>query len=409
MSDPSPPQGLHWVQAWTRDQGAAKATSLFSSSYGERPDGVWSVPGRVNIIGEHTDYSRGLSLPTVLPHRTYVAARLRSDDNIRVVSDKAATVAGPEGVWEGTLSGISPTSVSGWPAYVAGALWALQEHGFSGRGLDIAIASCLPVGSGMAASAALSCSTALAVNALWRLALDNDVGRIELAEACTDGDNQVAGAPTGNLDHHAVLRCMEGEALLMDFSTQPPTTTRCPLYFPDYGLALLVIDTADPHDVTDGRFAARRQECEQAARSLGLTSLRELNSMRDARERIESLEDPVLLRRARHAYTENERAATVMAELSGTAPAHERFISIGKALFRSHASLDKDLEVTTPALNTAVDAAFHAGALGARAIGAGFGGSAMALIRRNQAERIAQRIHHAFVDRDLALPQFLLV
>uniref|UniRef100_UPI0025D1060B galactokinase n=1 Tax=uncultured Demequina sp. TaxID=693499 RepID=UPI0025D1060B len=231
-----------WIDPWTRGQGESRSRALLSQTWGGEAEGVWSAPGRVTIIGEHTDYSSGMSLPTVTSHRTYVAARLRDDHVLRVASEGAEAFDGPGVSWEGSIEDIEPGSVEGWPAYVASVIWALRERGYDGAGMDLAITSCVPPGAGLASSGALECATALAVNALWRLALDSDEAHAELAEACIHGEEAIAGAPSGGLDQHTQLRCREGEALELDFSERPPTARHCPLYFPDYGLGLLVID-----------------------------------------------------------------------------------------------------------------------------------------------------------------------
>ncbi|WP_234983295.1 galactokinase family protein [Demequina sp. NBRC 110053] len=398
-----------WIDPWTRGQGETRVRALFARTWGAEPAGVWSAPGRITIIGEHTDYSGGLSLPTVTAHRTYVAARRRDDDTVRVLSEGADAFDGPGERWTGTLTDIGPDQVSGWPAYVAGVLWALRERGYDGPGMDVVIASCLPTASGLASSGAVECATALAANALWGLALDSDDGHAELAEACIDGEEAIARAPTGGLDQHTQLRCREGEALELDFSERPPRATHRPLYFPDYGLGLLVTDvrTRD-RDRTPG-YRRRRDECAAAASALGVERLRDLAGDHRARARIEALADPVLRARARHVVAEIERVEDVSAQLAGTGPAHERFVDIGKQLFRSHASLEVDYHASTPELNLAVDTAFRNGVLGARMVGAGFGGSTIALVRRADADGVARSIDHAFVEEGLERPRFLMV
>ena len=401
--------GPAWVDPWTRGQGEARARSLLTQTWGVEADGVWSAPGRVTIVGEHTDYNGGLSLPTITPHRTYVAARRREDSLLRIVSEQGASLAGPGPTWEGELDAVDPSSAQGWPAYCAGVLWALRERGFDGPGLDIAICSCVPPDAGLASSGAVECATALAANQLWRLALDSDHAHAELAEACIHAEEVIAGAPTGGLDQHTQLRCREGEALVLDFSEQPPIAHHRPLYFPDYGLGLLVIDVRTTGRRRTEGYVERQRECAEAAAALGVSSLRELAGHHGARTRIEALADPVLRSRARHVVAEIERVTDVCAELANTGPAHERFVHVGRQLFRSHASLEVDFEVSSAALNLAVDTAFRSGALGARLVGAGFGGSALALVRRVEADQMAQLIDEAFVEAGRERPRFLMV
>ena len=172
---------------------------------------------------------------------------------------------------------------------------------------------------------------------------------------------------------------------------------------------MLVIDTTVRHDATDGKFGERRAECQRAAHELGLESLRDLHHVPLQLGMLKQLSEESLRRRARHVYSDNDRVILVKEQLSGTGPAHERFVALGQALSRSHASLDADFEVSCPELNLAVMAASHAGALGACLTGGGFGGSAIALVRRTLAERVAQSVAQAFHDGSFAAPRFMLV
>ena len=398
----------NWNVAWTRDEGADRARQLFRDSFAYEPATVKSAPGRVTIIGEHTDYSSGLALTTVLDHRTYVGAARRDDDTVRVVSTEARVAGTGIEMWTGKLADVAPGSVASWPAYAVGVLWALVERGFVGSGIDIAIDSCVPMGVGLASSGALTAAVALAADACWGLALDSDAGRIELAELCQEAESTFVGVPTAGLDQHTVLRCRPGEALLIDFRSPPPRAYPHPLYFPEYGLTLLIINTRAPHDFSDGQYAERWAACQAACAELNVGSLREVADAPHALRRVDGITEEVTRKRARHVVTEIERVRLVSAELSGTAPAHERFVTIGKALYRSHASLDVDYEISTPALNDAVDAAFRAGALGARLLGGGYGGCAMALVRRTQVQRTAELIADAFAQAGHEPPEFLM-
>ena len=405
----TPAEGPSWRVPWTEPEGSARAASLFRATFGYEPSTAVSAPGRINVIGEHTDYNGGLALPTLLPHRTFVAAALRSDETLRVVSAHAGELHGPDAVAEFEFDAIASGAVQGWPAYVAGVIWALRERGFAGYGLDIAVDSCVPIAAGLGSSAALSCAVALAANELWGLALTSRADTMTLAESCVDGERNIVGVPAGALDPYSVLFASPGQALMIDFSTEPPHIRPQPLYFPEYGLALLVIDTGTTHSHADGRYAERVAQCQAACAALEIASLREVADAPHALHRVESIADPVARHRARHVVTEIDRARLVAAELSGTAPAHERFVTIGKALYRSHASLEVDFDVSVPEINAAVDAAFRAGALGARLVGGGFGGAAIALVRRAQAERTAEIIAEAIVEAGFAAPTFLMV
>lgn len=398
-----------WMEAWSRAEGEARANSLMSHTWGVESDGVWSAPGRVPIVGEHTDYNGGLALLTVTPHRTYVAARLRDDAQVRVVSERADKFVGPGATWEGELDGITPDNAAGWPAFAVGVIWALRERGYDGTGLDLAITSCVPTNAGLSSSAALEGAVARAINALWRLALDSPDSQAELAEACNHGEAAIARAPSGGMDQHTVLRCQEGDAVELDFSERPPILQHRPLYFPDYGLGLLVmVARTAGRDRTPG-VVERMAQCQAAAATMGVARLGDITDFDDGRRRIRQFEDQLLRKRARHVITENERVRLVSAELAGTGPAHERFVEIGKELYRSHASLEVDFDASSPEQNLAVDAAYHFGALGARMVGAGFGGASIALIRRAQAAAMARHIDRTFVDAGYEHPHFLMI
>jgi galactokinase len=291
-------------------------------------------------------------------------------------------------------------------AYPAGVLWALMERGYASTGLDLAFASCVPLSAGLSSSTALTAATALAANGLWGLALKTDINAVELADVCIDAENEVAGGATAGLAQHAIVRGSPGEALHLDFAASPPRATACPLNFAEYGLGLLLIDTGVPHTDHNDLVRERMSETSRAAAALGVESIGAMRSVPGALELIEALEDPLLSKRARHVFTENERVELVRDELTGTAPAHERFVAVGKAMFRSHASLETDFDVSCDTLNLAVDEAFRAGALGARLTGAGRGGSAVALMRRAQATTSASRIDARFRESDLPRPSF---
>ncbi|MEX0914043.1 MAG: galactokinase family protein, partial [Demequina sp.] len=379
------------------------------TTFDAHADGVWSAPGLVTIIGEHTDDNQGLSMATITPHRAYIAARLREDTTIRVVVDDIEPFVASGSTWSGKLGAITAESAHGWPAYVAGVLWAMQERGFNGPGMDVAVASCVPAGAALGHAAAIEACTALAANDLWRLALDHDQGLAELAECCVDGENMIAGRPSGGREQHTALRCHDNEAILLDFEDHHPRATACPLQFPDYGLALLAVDTQVRTKVEGGVRGMRRVDCERAAQALGLTSLRQLQEDPRGWTLLNNLDDPILRKRARHVYSENDRVMLVRDKLSATDPAEERFVAVGQALSRSHASLDADFDVSSPELNLAVTAAADAGALGGKLIGGGFGGSVMVLVRRAHVERIAKTISETFLEAGLKRPQFLLV
>ncbi len=383
--------GATWLPVPDESTVTHGLEDAFAERFGESPEGVWSAPGRVNLIGEHTDYNQGLCLPLALPHRTYVAARRRPDPVIRVSSlqdDRA---------WEGTLDDVGPGHPPGWTAYVLGVMWALRRRGLHVPGLDLLVDGHVPVGSGLSSSAALSCSAAVALADLVPGA--DRLTREELAADCVLAENVVAGARTGGLDQTIALRGSAGHVLLLD--CRDFGITPVPWTVTASGWTLLVVDTRAPHALVDGQYAARRLGCEQAAAALGVGSLRDVDAGRldDALGR---LDDEVLVRRTRHVVTEIERVRQAAAALrAGDVE------SLGRLMTASHGSLRDDFEVSSPELDLVVEVALGCGAAGARMTGGGFGGSAIALVPRGSMGEVADAVAEAFAGRGWAAPHVL--
>ena len=373
-----------------------RAATLFRGAFGDYPAGVWSAPGRVNLIGEHTDYNQGLCLPIALPRRTFAAARARGDETVRAVSAQ-----GGEAV-EVRLDDIAPGHPGGWGAYVAGVLWALRKAGCAVRGLDVAVDGQVPPGAGLSSSAALECAVGAAASDLLGLGLlDTQAGRRDLAAACIDAENTIAQAPTGGMDQSAALLCRDAHALLLD--CRDGSTRQVPFDLAGHGLALLVIDTRAEHALVDGQYAERRSSCEQAASALGLSSLREVGAS-DLGAALERLRDDLLRRRTRHVVTEIGRV-----EASVEALGREDFIELGRLFVASHASMRDDFEISVAELDTAVETALAAGALGARMTGGGFGGSAIALVHDSVVEATIAAVEKAFSAKGFRAPDCFAV
>ncbi len=391
------PMNPHLLPAWSDTDGAARAVAAFDAAFGGAPDGVWAAPGRVNLIGEHTDYNGGLCLPVALPHRTFAAVRRRDDGTLRCVSDVA------DAPWTGRVDQVAPGGVSGWASYAVGPLWALRDAGWAGLeqtggGFDIALVSCVPLGAGLSSSAAVECAVVVAVAELAGLTgqdLD-DTTRARLAAACVRAENEVAGAPTGGMDQAAALRARAGHALLLD--ARDDTVVHVPLALGDH--RLLVVDTRVHHTLNDGQYAVRRATCEAAAATLGVATLREVADLPTA---LAALDDDVSRRRVRHVVTETARTARF-----ADAAAAGRVAEAAQLMDASHASLRDDYEVSCPELDLAVTAARDAGALGARMTGGGFGGSAVALVTADMVPRAVEAVSTAFAAADLTAPLFLL-
>ena len=342
---------------------ADQAAGRFRARHGTAPGGVWHAPGRVNLIGEHTDYNLGWVLPFALDRGVVVAAGRRGDGLLDICSAQSA------GQVSLPLSGLGPGAVTGWAAYPAGVAWALREAGWHVGGASLVIDSDLPQGAA-SSSAAIECAVAIALAEL----AGADVPRAELARLARRAENEMVGVPSGIMDQSASLLGEAGHALLLD--CRSGQITPVPFDPAAAGLALLVIDTGARHALTDGRYALRRQECEQAARALGVPSLRDVADP----GRSAAIGDPVLARRARHVISDDCRvlaAADLLrsGDLDG----------LGPLLHASHASLRDDFEISWPQADVAAEAAERAGALGARMVGGGFGGSVIALVPADDA------------------------
>lgn len=360
----------------------SEAVAAFRQLASVSPDGVWAVPGRVNLIGEHTDYSGGMVLPVAVDRSTVVAARLRDDDIVRVRSLQAA------GEVRVSLSDLQPGRIAGWASYPLGTLWAMHRAGLALCGVDLVFDSDIPLGAGLASSAALEVSTALAFSELT----EQHMSTLDLARCCHAGENAIAGAPTGMMDQVAVLLGCAGHALLLDCRT---LKTELIAWRPEgASLALLVIDTAVRHANTGPGYRSRRDECAQAAAALGVETLRDAVA-----ESVAGTLSGVLQQRARHVVTENQRVVEVVELLRAG-----RIADAGPLFDASHASLRDDYEVSCAELDAAVEAARGAGAIGARMTGGGFGGCAIALVHIDRVDEVCTAVGNAFAQRGFRPP-----
>ena len=359
---------------------------------------VWFAPGRANLMGEHTDYNGGFVLPFALAQGVTATATRRDDELLvlrsKQVPDHQVTVA---------VDSLAPGAVSGWAAYPAGVAWALRAAGHVVGGASVDVDSDLPVGAGVSSSAALECSVALALCSLSGVT----VPRPELAAIAKRAENEFVGAPTGIIDQSAALLCEDGHALLLDCGTL--AAVQVPFRPAAAGVSALVIDTRVTHALVSGEYAARRAECEAAARLLGVPALGALTSLRA----LSKLDDPLLRRRARHVITDSARAREIAAALQrprdGDAGASDRkiYAFIGELLVEGHASLRNDFEVSWPQADVTVEAALAAGGYGAKMIGGGFGGSVLALLPTERLGAVRTAVTAGFTTRGWTAPEFL--
>ncbi|GLW50213.1 galactokinase [Streptomyces sp. NBRC 14336] len=361
----------------------------FAALYGSAPDGVWSAPGRVNLIGEHTDYNDGFVMPFALPHTAVAAVSRRDDGVLRLHS---ADVDG--GVVELRLDDLAPGTDRTWTAYPAGVVWALREAGHPVTGADIHLASTVPAGAGLSSSAALEVVVALALNDLYELGLP----RWKLARLCQRAENVYVGAPTGIMDQTASACCEEGHALFLD--TRDLSQQQIPFDLAAEGMRLLVVDTRVKHSHSEGEYGKRRAGCERGADLLGVDALRDVpyGELDAALARLGDDEEAVRL--VRHVVTEDERVERAVALLRAGDPR-----AIGPVLVAGHASLRDDFQVSCPELDLVVDSAVAAGALGARMTGGGFGGSAIVLAEAADVDTVTKAVQEAFAAAGLTAPR----
>jgi galactokinase len=359
-------------------------TELFAKGFGYPPEVVASAPGRVNLIGEHIDYSEGFVLPFAIDAVTKCAIAKRDDEKIRIISAQKKNE-----VIESNLEAIAAKEGSAWSSYIYGVIWAMEIE----TGLDIYIDGKVPLGAGLSSSAALECSVATALNHLFHL----EKTLPELARLTQRAENDYVGVPCGIMDQSISLMARAGYGLLLD--CQDLSTRHIKIDFASSSLRLLIIDTQAHHALTDGGYAKRRESCEEVAKIFSIPSLRQL-SMESLLAHKAKLSD-IQFKRAHHGVGEMLRVLDAVKALEA-----EDFEALGQLLNQSHNSLRDDYEVSCPELDLAVDTALSSGALGARMVGGGFGGSAIALIKESDAGTISSTIERAFAKSGFKAPRF---
>ncbi|TKG66738.1 galactokinase [Prauserella endophytica] len=363
---------------------AEAAAGAFRTLHGTEPCGVWSAPGRVNLIGEHTDYNDGFVLPFALPHRLAAAGSPRDDKVLTLAtlgSDGRIQQADPV-----RIPDLCPGEPDGWAAYPAGVAWVLREHGIDG-GADLVIAGDVPTGAGLSSSAAIECAVALALLGLAGHGDPDRARRAEIARWAQRAENEFVGVPTGVLDQTASLCCVEGHVLFLD--VRSGESEQVPFDAEGAGLRVLVIDTRVKHAHGESGYGERRRGTERAAELLGVEALREVtgDGLSSALGTLPAELAPLV----RHVVTENDRVVEVARLLR-----EGRMADIGPVLDASHVSMRDDYRISCPELDLAVDSAREAGALGARMTGGGFGGSAIALVRDTDQQAVENAVNAAF-------------
>ena len=370
---------------------ADSLTSRFAATFGAAPDGAWAAPGRVNLIGEHTDYNEGFVLPFAIDKRATTVVRLRGDSTVRLLS-----TAGDQGLVAADAAALAPGSITGWAKYPLGVVWALQQHAIEVPGFDLLLDSDVPLGAGLSSSHAIECAVITALNELTGAGLTAE----QMVTLTQHAENAFVGAPTGIMDQSASLRGASGRAVFLDCRDQ--SVQLVPFRAQEDGLVLLVIDTKVSHSHADGGYASRRASCELGAEVLGVKALRDVGVAH--LEEASGLLDPVTFRRVRHIVTENDRVLQAVDTLRSGGPAR-----IGPLLDASHASMRDDFEISCPELDLAVDTARSHGAIGARMTGGGFGGSAIALTPVRCEQQVRDAVVRAFADAGFTAPDIFTV
>ncbi|MBT8225724.1 MAG: galactokinase [Dactylosporangium sp.] len=363
-----------------------RARRVYAERYDTQPAGVWVAPGRVNLIGEHTDYNDGFVLPFALPHLIAVAAEPSSTGRWTVYSESAGTEA------TFGVDDLVPGTVDGWAAYPAGVVWALHDGGLRPPPARLVVASDVPVGAGLSSSAALECAVLTALVDLGGL----DLPLPRRPSVAQRAENAYVGMPCGIMDQSAATLCRAGHALFLDCRSLDIAHIPCDLAAD--GTAVLVINTNAPHRHVGGEYAARRATCETATAQLGVAALRDVG-LDDLPRALARLDD-VARRRTRHVVTENQRVLDTVAALRGN-----DLPGVGRLMTASHASMRDDYEITVPEVDTAVETALAAGARGARMTGGGFGGCVLALVDADRTAAVAAAVAGTFAARGFAAPE----
>ena len=352
-----------------------KAARAYEERFGRAPELVASAPGRVNLIGEHTDYNGGFVLPYAIERRVAVAVG-KGEGELYSADFQEARPAGT-------------TKEDVWADYPRGVVWAMKEAGFEVGDFRAAFAGDVPQGAALSSSAAIEAATALALDALFGLGIE----RRELAVLCRTAENEFVGVESGIMDQYASLLCEAGTALFVDCRSLE--AEKVPLDVEDAGLSLLVCDTRVQRGLGETGYNERRKECERAAKTLGMEELR------DAGEGdLDRLSGKELLR-ARHIVSENARVLEAVEALR-----REDFSALGRLMYASHDSLRDDFEISTPELDAFVEAVRESGVPGARLTGGGFGGCAIALVSTDEAAALKKSIRRRFEEEGYNEPAF---
>ena len=361
-----------------------RARSGFRQAFGYPPGAVAVAPGRINIIGEHTDYNQGFVLPAAIDRHIAVALRLRRDARVALRSDRYQAMI--------DLDGLPARRQGNWTDYLVGVAREIDQRYDPGPGFDAFVASDIPVGSGLSSSGALEVATAVAILAARGI----EMAALETAELCQAAENGFVGAHTGIMDPFTALKARGGNAILLDCRSM--RDEQVPL--PDGRYAWLLADSRVRHELALTAYNERRRECEAAAAALGLISLRDATDVD-----LERISNPVERRRAHHVVTENSRVLRAADALRRRSPR-----GLGPLLYASHESLRLDFAVSCRELDCLVElAAGMPQVIGARMMGGGFGGCALVLVEAAGLDDVQQHLAEGYSDEFHKAPEFYRV
>lgn len=357
----------------------SEVSQQFRDLFGTAPQWIVRAPGRVNLIGEHTDYNDGFVLPAAIDRHVVIAARPRADRIVRLHAADIGAAGGASSEFE--LSDIRPDARQRWSNYERGVAWALQGAGHVLTGMEAAVAGDVPIASGLSSSAAIEVATAFAFQTLGGLELDG----VQRALLCQKAENDFVGMRCGIMDQYIISLGRRDHALLIDCRSLEYRLVPIPA-----GVRLVICDTQKRRGLVDSEYNTRRQECEAGARALGVPALRDVSVETFAARQGELGE--VTRRRCRHVITENARVLEAVEALGAGDLAR-----CGALMNASHVSLRNDYEVSCAELDAMVEAAWRQpGVVGARMTGAGFGGCTVNLVEDGAVEAFQHDVAQAY-------------
>jgi galactokinase len=350
-------------------------TAAFTKHYGVRPSHIARAPGRINIIGEHTDYNDGFVLPAAIDRAIYVAARVREDDKVSVQSlDYSSDVVF-------SLSDLENDQLPHYTKFIRGVLWIMHQRGYSLHGVNLTLSGNVPNGGGFSSSAAIEVAVTEALCGVFGLTLT----QVEKAMLGVDVEHKFIGVPTGVMDEMISAMGQIGHALLIDCRSLQATAIPMPS-----GCAILALDTGKRRELANSEYGVRRQQCEEAAQILGVKALRDITP-EELTKRLSEL-PPWIAKRAQHVVNENARTLAAVDALRAN-----DLVKVGQLLNESHASLRDLYQVSIEELDIMADIAQkEVGCYGARMMGGGFGGAVIALVREDMARGFAEGVSEIY-------------